>query len=175
MHKTLLTLVLGCFCTFYANAQLGVMKLVGSDSENFNLGYGAFIKTGIPVKEGSSVTVELGLNYFPYKDGEGQGTIMCPLKLGYKYILNKTSEGFYLEPQLGYNVYGISSVPDEDGYNVDFKYHGVVLAAGGGYAFLAGNVPIDVNLRYETVIANGGSNNFISLGITKSFSFGKKN
>ncbi len=174
MNKLLLTLLLGCFCTFYANAQLGVMKLVGSDSENFNLGFGAFIKAGIPAKEGTSITIELGLNYFSYKDGDGQGTIMCPLKVGYKYMFNRTTEGFYVEPQLGYNVYGISSVPDEDGYNVDFKYHGVVLAAGGGYVFMAGKTPIDLNLRYETVIANGGSNNLVSLGITRSFSFGKK-
>jgi hypothetical protein len=51
----------------------------------------------------------------------------------------------------------------------------VVLAAGGGYLFNMGNTPFDVNLRYETVIAHGGSNNLISLGITKFFSFGSRN
>lgn len=151
------------------------MKLVDSESENYNLGFGAFIKAGIPVTESGSVTVELGVNYFSYKDGDGQGTVMCPLKAGYKYMINKSSEGFYVEPQPGYNVYGVSSVPDEDGYNVDLKYYGVVLAAGGGYVFLLGKTPIDFNLRYETVIAQGGSNNMVSLGITRSFSFGQKN
>ena len=174
LKKSYYTLLLGCFCTLYANAQLSVMKLVGSDSENFSLGFGALVKAGFPVTEASSITVELGLNYFRYKDGQGQGTVMCPLKAGYKYMFNKTSEGFYVEPQLGYNLYGISSVPDEDGYNVDLKYNGIVMAAGAGYVFLAGNTPIDFNLRYETVIANGGSNNMVSLGITRSFSFGKK-
>jgi hypothetical protein len=29
---------------------------------------------------------------------------MCPLKLGYRYTVNGTGEGLYIEPQAGYNV-----------------------------------------------------------------------
>jgi|SRR6185312_90937 len=173
MSKEILTTSLLCFLIIQASAQLGVMKLVGNDTKNYKLGFGAFIKAGVPVSDAGSVTLEIGVDFFPLKDA-GEGTAMCPLKAGYRYTLNGTGEGFYIEPQVGYNIYGVTSVLDENGNNVDLKYHGIVLAAGGGYLFSIGNVPIDINLRYETVIAHGGSNNLVSLGITKSFSFGRR-
>jgi hypothetical protein len=173
MSKELLATFLLNFFIIQANAQLGVMKLIGNDTKNYKLGFGAFIKAGFPVSDASNVTLEIGVNFFPSKDA-GEGTAMCPLKAGYRYTLNGTGEGFYVEPQVGYNIYGVTSLLDDNGNNVDLKYHGVVLAAGAGYLFSIGNVPIDINLRYETVIAHGGSNNLVSLGITKSFSFGRR-
>lgn len=173
MRKLMLTLSLLCFFIIQANAQLGVMKLVGSDTKNYKLGFGAFIKAGVPVSKSGAVTIEIGVNYFPSKD-EGEGTVMCPLKVGYRYMLNGTREGFYVEPQVGYNLYGVTSLLDENSYNVDLEYHGVIFAAGGGYLFSIAQIPFNLNLRYETVIAHGGSNNLVSLGITKSFIFGKK-
>lgn len=174
MRKGMLTLSLLFFFIINSNAQLGVMKLVGSDTKNYKLGVGAFIKAGVPVAAGRDVTIEIGVNYFPSKD-EGEGTIMCPLKAGYRYMFNGTRQGFYAEPQIGYNIYGVTSLLDENGYNVDLKYHGVVFAAGGGYLFSIASIPFDLNLRYETVVAHGGSNNLISVGITKSIIFGNKN
>lgn len=173
MSKGILTVYLLFFFIIQANAQIGVMKLVGNNTKNYNLGFGAFIKGGVPVSDAGDVTLEIGLNYFPSKDA-GEGTAMCPLKAGYRYTLNGTGEGFYVEPQVGYNIYGVTSMLDDQGYNVDLKYHGLILAAGAGYLFSIGNVPFDINLRYETVMAHGGSNNLVSLGITKSFSFGKR-
>ena len=173
MSKGILTISLLVLFIIQANAQLGAMKLVGNDTKNYQLGFGAFIKGGFPVSDVGDVTLEIGVDYFPSKDA-GEGTAMCPLKAGYRYTLNGTGEGFYVEPQVGYNIYGVTSLLDDNGYNVDLKYHGVVLAAGAGYLFSIGNVPIDINLRYETVIAHGGSNNLVSLGITKSFSFGRR-
>ena len=172
MRKLIFTLSLLCFFIIRANAQFGVMKLVGSDTKNYNLGFGAFIKTGVPVSNSGAVTIEIGVNYFPSKD-EGEGTVMCPLKVGYRYTLNRTRAGFYVEPQVGYNIYGVTSLLDDNGRNVDLKYNGVIFAAGGGYMF-PGKISFDLNLRYETVIAHGGSNNLVSLGITRSFMFGKK-
>jgi hypothetical protein len=174
MSKGILTISLLFFFIIQVNAQLGVMKLVGNDTKNYKLGFGAFIKAGVPVSDASNVTLEIGADFFPSKDGGGYGTAMCPLKAGYRYTLNGTGEGFYVEPQVGYNIYGITSLQDDNGGNVDLKYYGVVLAAGAGYLFSIGNSPFDVNLRYETVIAHGGSNNLVSLGITKSFSFGRR-
>jgi hypothetical protein len=88
--------------------------------------------------------------------------------------LNGTGQGFYVEPQAGYNIYGVTSLQDENGTDVNLKYHGVILAAGAGYLFSLGRTPFDVNLRYETVMAHGGSNNMISLGISRTISFGKR-
>jgi len=173
MSKGILTISPLFFLVITANAQIGVMKLVGNDTKNYTLGFGAFIKAGFPVSDASKITFEIGADLFPSKDA-GEGTAMCPLKAGYRYTLNGTGEGFYVEPQVGYNIYGTTSLLDKNGDNVDLKYHGIVLAAGAGYLFSIGNVPIDINLRYETVIAHGGSNNLVSLGITKSFSFGRR-
>jgi hypothetical protein len=174
MCKRVLIVFLSFLFIIEASAQIGAMKLVGPNTAKYSLGFGAFIKTGIPVSEGSNVTVELGTAIFPLKDYDFQyGTIMFPLKAGYRYTLNQTGEGFYVEPQIGYNLLGITSLPG-DYDDIELKYHGVVLAAGAGYLFSLGETPFDVNLRYETVIAHGGSNNFISLGITKYFSFGKR-
>jgi hypothetical protein len=173
MSKGILTTSFLFFFIIHSNAQLSVMKLVGNDTKNYQLGFGAFIKAGVPDSDASDDTLEIGVNFFPSKDA-GEGTAMCPLKAGYRYTLNRTGEGFYVEPQVGYNIYGVTSVLDDEGYNVDLKYHGAIFAVGAGYLFSIGNVPLDINLRYETVIAHGGSNNLVSLGITKSFSFGKR-
>lgn len=159
-----------------ANAQLGAMKMVGKNTKDYKFGFGAFIKTGLPVNEGSDFTIEGGVNVFVLDDayGSGSGTIMCPLKLGYRYSLNQTGEGLYVEPQAGFNIYGVTSMHDENGSPVDLTYHGVVLAAGTGYLFTLWNQPFDLNLRYETVIAHGGSNNFVALGISRFISFKKR-
>lgn len=175
MNKRILAALLLFFFISNANAQLGLMKLVGKNTQDYKLGFGLFLKTGLPVNEGSDLTLEGGVSIFLLNDGNGyNGTVMCPLKLGYRYTLNKTGQGFYVEPQVGYNVYGSTSMYDENGYVVDLNYHGVVFAAGTGYLFMAGNQPLDLNLRYETVIAHGGSNNFISLGISRYISLKKR-
>ena len=174
MKQTLTAL----FVIFFlqSNAQLGAMKLIGNNTKDYSIGFGAFIKTGFPVSDAADLTFELGANFFPLKgSGFKYGTAMCPLKAGYRYTLNGSGDGFYVEPQVGYNVYGITSLESEYGETINLKYHGLVLAAGGGYLFNISDTPIDLNLRYETVIANGGSNNMISLGITRSFSFGSRN
>jgi|GEM_PF-790925 len=157
-----------------ANAQIGVMKLVGNNTKDYAIGFGAFIKSGFPVSEDADATFEIGVDIFRIKEYSEYGTIMCPLKVGYRYTLNGTGEGFYVEPQVGFNLYGVTSLPDDYGDNIDLKYHGLILAAGAGYLFTVGRAPFDLNLRYETVIAHGGSNNLISLGISRYISFGKR-
>jgi hypothetical protein len=175
MNKRILATSVLLLYILQANAQLAVMKLVGKDTKDYTLSFGAFIKTGIPVSDGSDVTFELGANFFRLNDGgSGDGTIMCPLKVGYRYTLNETGEGFYVEPQVGYNILGVTSLLDDNGNEVNLRYHGVVLAAGTGYLFTIGRTPFDLNLRYETVIDHGGSNNFICLGISRFISFKKR-
>jgi hypothetical protein len=174
MGKVVLAAFLVFFSLVQANAQLGVMKLVGNNTQDYGMGFGAFIKTGFPASEAADVTLELSANIFPLKGyGFDYGTIMCPLIAGYRYTLDGNGQGFYIEPQIGYNLVGITSLPN-DGNDIDLKYHGVVLGAGTGYLFTIGGAPFDLNLRYETVIAHGGSNNLISLGISRFISFGKR-
>lgn len=177
MCKVILVILILFFSIVHASAQLGAMKLVGKDTKDYAMGFGAFIKTGFPVSDGSTLTLELGANIFLLNDGygSGDGTIMCPLKAGYRYTLNKTGTGLYVEPQVGYNLLGATSIYDDNGKMQNLRYHGAVFAAGTGYLFSLWDAPFDVNLRYETVIAHGGSNNLISLGICRFISFRKRN
>jgi hypothetical protein len=177
MVQRLLAVIIILSVAIQANAQLGVMKWVGKGSSKYDLGFGGFIKSGFPVSDGSDVTLEIGADIFFLNDGYGtsDGTIMCPLKVGYRYTLNGTGEGFYVEPQAGFDLVGVTSLHDASGNQINLNYHGVVFAAGTGFLFTAWNAPFDLNLRYETVIDHGGSNNFISLGISRYISFGKRN
>lgn len=169
MNKGILAILILFFSITEAKAQLGVMKLVGKNTKDYKLGFGAFIKSGFPVNEGSDITLEGEVDIFFLDDGYGSadGTIMCPLKAGYRYTLNKTGQGLYIEPQAGFNLYGITSLHDDNGNEINLKYHGVVFAVGTGYLFTLWNQPFDLNFRYETVIAHGGSNNLISLGLSR--------
>jgi hypothetical protein len=176
MGKRALTASILLFFIIQVNAQIGVMKLVGKNTNNYTIGFGAFVKGGYPVSEGSDITLEIGADIFFLNDGYGtaDGTIMCPLKAGYRYTFDGSGMGFYVEPQAGFNLVGVTSLHDANGNQINLNYHGVVFAVGTGYLFTLWHAPFDLNLRYETVIDHGGSNNLISLGITRFFSFGKR-
>jgi hypothetical protein len=173
MLKGILTATLFLIVTT-GEAQLGVMKMVGHNTSNYSLGFGAYIKGIIPVSQASDLTLELGANIFFLNDGgSGDGTAVVPLKAGYRYSLNGTGMGIYVEPQIGYNIYGVTSA-NVDGYTENFNFHGLVLAAGTGYLFLIGNTPLDLHLRYETIIDHGGSDNYVSLGLSFYLRFGRR-
>jgi hypothetical protein len=59
MGKVVLAAFLVFFSMVQANAQLGVMKLVGNNTQDYGMGFGAFIKTGFPASEAADVTLEL--------------------------------------------------------------------------------------------------------------------
>ena len=175
MGKTILAATILALLVMQANAQISVVKLVGNNTKDYAIGFGAFIKGGVPISEAADVTLELGADIFFMKGSGGDyGTIMCPLKAGYRYTLNKTGQGLYVEPQVGFNLVGVTSLPDENDNTLNLHYHGVVFAAGAGYLFTIGRAPFDLNLRYETVIAHGGSNNFVGLGISRFIFFRKR-
>src|ERR1700683_3536639 len=150
MGKRTLTASILFFSVMLANAQLGVMKLIGNNTSKYTIGFGAFIKSGFPLSQSSDLTIEIGAEIFLLNDGYGtsDGTIMCPLKAGYRYALDGSGEGFYIEPQVGFNLVGVTSLHDANGNQINLKYHGVVFAAGTGYLFNIGRAPFDLNLRY---------------------------
>lgn len=175
MRKGTITVCVLLLLIVQANSQIGAMKLVGKGTKDYSMGFGAFVKAGVPVSDGADLTIEIGADIFPEKEyPTDYGTVMCPLKIGYRYTLDGTGQGWYVEPQAGYNLFGLTSLQDENGNDVNLKYHGIVLSAGAGYLFTLWRAPFDLNLRYETVIAHGGSNNLISLGISRVISFRKR-
>src|SRR3978361_1220120 len=125
-----------------SHAQIEVDKFMGTkNGSHYGLGIGAFIKVAIPISEAASLTPEVGLVFAFLKDGGDQGqdgTAICPLKLGYRYTVNGSGTGFYVEPAIGYNIYGVTSYLDNNGYTQNEKFNGAILSAGVGYLFEPG-------------------------------------
>jgi hypothetical protein len=162
------------FIAIQSRAQLSVIKMVGNDTKDYKLGAGLYLKAGYPVSEGDDITIEAGGYLFRLYDNSFEyGTIVVPAKVGYRYTLNREGNGFYVEPQVGYNIYGASTL-NVNGYAKDFKYHGIVLGAGTGYLFSIWSAPVDLNLHYETIMDKGGSNNYVRLGLVFPFSLKKR-
>ena len=115
----------------------------------------------------ADVSLEVGANVFQLKEDPAYGWAVVPVKVGYRYTLNQTGEGFYLQPQLGYNVYGID--PNDN------KFTGLILTAGAGYLFPPiGKLQIDLGLLFESAFHSGGAANYISLRLTHNFLVGRR-
>ena len=153
------------FVSFKLNAQIQFSKIVGKSSKDYGVGKGGFLKFSHPISEASDVTLELGANVFSLKDDPAYGWALIPIKAGYRYTLNRTGTGFYIEPQVGYNVYGID--PD------DMKYTGLILAAGAGYLFKPiGKIKFDLGILFESAMHKGGPLNYLSVRLSHNFSIG---
>jgi hypothetical protein len=175
MRKIILVTILS-LTLVSANAQLQVLKLVGKNSKEFTLGYGAFLKFGFPVSDADAVTFEGGINFFFDKESSDYGIAVVPVKVGYRYTLNRSGKGFYAEPQAGYNVYGVNSFFDTTTFqDVNKKFHGFVWSVGGGYLFEPGKwIQLDIGLRYESIIVSGGSTNYLALRFSHNFGLNKR-
>ncbi len=156
------------------NAQIEVSKLVGKNSEDYSFGVGAFLKFDFPVSEAAAVTAEGGLRYFLEKEyGDTYGLAYVPLKVGYRYTLNGSGSGFYVEPQVGYNVYGVKSYQADGGLDVNERFNGFLWSAGTGYLFEAGRKgQSDISLRYESLLYKNGPASSIALRYSYNFSAG---
>lgn len=125
------------------------------------------MKVSHPISEGSDITLELGANVFSLKEDPAYGWAVVPIKAGYRYTLNRTGTGFYIEPQVGYNVYGID--PN------NMKYTGLILGGGAGYLFQPiGNIKFDLGLLFESSLHKGGPLNYLSVRLSHNFSIGSR-
>ena len=143
--------------------------MVGKNTKEYKLGAGVYLKAGYPVSEADDITFEAGCYIFSLYDNDYTfATVMVPAKFGYRYTLNRNGDGFYIEPQAGYNFYGLTSL-DVNGYPKDFRYNGIVLGVSTGYLFTVWSSPLDLNIHFETIKAKGGSNNYIRAGLVFPF------
>lgn len=166
MTKNLLLAIL-LIASLNLNAQIQFSKIIGKDSKVYGTGYGGFLKFSHPISEASDLTLELGANVFSLKEDPAFGWALIPIKAGYRYTLNQSGTGFYVEPQVGYNVYGID--PN------DTKFTGLILAAGAGYLFQPiGKIKFDLGLLFESAMHKGGPLNYLSLRLSHNFSFGRR-
>lgn len=170
MKKTQLVLCT-LFIALCSYSQIEVVKMVGKNSSEYSIGFGAALKFGYPVSEAASVTLEGGVVFAPLKYSDfTQGIALVPIKLGYRYTLNGTGSGIYIEPQAGYNVYGALT----NDY-VDENISGLEWAICTGYLFQPGRkTQFEIGLRYESTYYSGGSSSFIGLRFGTNLSFGRR-
>lgn len=158
------------------HAQIEVVKLMGKDSKDYKIGFGAFLKFTTPVSESDFVSVEAGLNAFQNKTDPSYGILTIPIKLGYRYTIDRSGTGLYLEPQAGYNVFGMHPVYNESTYQYDEpKNTGPVAAIQLGYLFQPGNkIQFDLSGFYEMVFHSGTTTSYAGLRLSHNFSFGSR-
>ena len=179
MKTKLLSLFFFLFFCSYVHAQIEVAHLT---SKGFSAtGFGGFLNIGVPVSEGASVTGELGLYYFK-KDNDHIGLI--PLLIGYRYTLDGSGTGLYVEPTAGYSIGGTdiqktneydSPIADPNGDRwLLQKAKGVTAGIGTGYIF-PGRVAINIGLRYKHVfVSSDPALNLFSLRLSHSLSFRRR-
>ncbi len=63
MRKEILCIFL-CLFILQVNAQIAVVKMIGKNTSNYSLGYGAFLKGAYPVSAGDDVTPEASVYFF---------------------------------------------------------------------------------------------------------------
>ncbi|MDQ6763926.1 MAG: autotransporter outer membrane beta-barrel domain-containing protein [Bacteroidota bacterium] len=172
LKKHLLALCLLIGSIKICNAQIEVAHVT---SKNFtSTGFGGFLNFAIPVAEVNYVTLEGGFQYFKNKYDEDLAFI--PVLIGYRYTLNQTGSGFYVEPYAGY-TFGASSIGkyDENGGYLggDEKVEGPTAGVGAGYLIDLGNIPFNFGLRYQHNFGNYATNVF-SFRISHTFHIGRR-
>jgi len=151
-----------------AQIQVDYMSMKGFSA----IGFGTFLNFAFPVNESDYGTIEGGFDAFSKDDNY---VINAPCILGYRYTLDRTGEGFYVEPNLGY-AFGDSDVQvsDQNGFYSNAKIAGFSGGATFGYLFpQSGIIQFNVGLRYEHIFGPVGTN-LLSLRISHAFTFGRR-
>lgn len=142
-------------------------------------GFGGFLNVAIPITEGNSITTEAGFYSFRKDDDL---TVLVPFLLGYRYTLNGSGTGFYMEPTAGYTIGGTDRQKTDqfnspiivDGKYAEQKVAGVTTGAGTGYIF-PGRVAFNIGLRYQHVfVSKDPGLNLFSLRISHTISLRRR-
>ncbi|HEV7621830.1 MAG TPA: outer membrane beta-barrel protein [Flavisolibacter sp.] len=174
--------VLLCLCIFicsFLNAQVEVAHL---STKGFSaIGFGGFLNFAVPISDAESLTLEAGVYSFRQQDNH---IILVPFLLGYRYTLDGSGSGIYVEPDAGYTIgatdiekFNANGTPIPDGNNgyLQQQAKGLTAGIGAGYIF-PGSISFNIGLRYQHVFVSGDpSLNMFSLRLSHSFSFGRRN
>ena len=177
-HLTLISSFL-LLMTFNANAQIEVARVSLKNFKAFGLA--GFLNFSLPLSDADYLTIEGGLQYF--KDKNDDDLMLVPALLGYRYTINRTGTGFFLEPNAGYcfggssiqkyNAVG-SPIAESDGTLAVEKVAGPVAGLGIGYLFApSGNIQFNVAIRYQRTFGEAATN-VVAFRISHAFTFGRK-
>ena len=144
------------------------LSLPTSDFGNyFKTGAGGYVKGMLGVGKAGQVTVTTGYSSFKeagdWEDFTTTVTIV-PLLFGYRHNFN----GFFVEPQLGYGIYGAKVTDFQEGFYTE-SGGAFTWAAGVGYIF---NNQVEVSARYQSGGQQGTNFNLFGLRLGYNFSLG---
>ncbi len=159
MKKKIPLLFIGLFCFFRVNAQIEVAH--ASTKDYSATGFGGFLNFSFPIQDVNYITFDAGVEYF--KDRNTRELDLFPLLLGYRYTLDQSGSGWYVEPNAGYS-FAIGDIEDPEGASAGI---------GVGYLIDLGNIPFTFSARYEHVFGNPAANVY-SIRIAHSFGFSKR-
>ena len=133
----------------------------------FKTGVGGYVKGMFGVGKSGQVTVTSGYSSFKeagdWEDFTTTVTIV-PLLFGYRHNFNS----FFVEPQLGYGIYGAKVNAFEEGFTSE-SGGAFTWAAGVGYVFAN---QIEVSARYQTGGQQGVNFSLFGLRLGYNFSLG---
>ncbi|MGN6601155.1 MAG: hypothetical protein ACTHK8_01825 [Ginsengibacter sp.] len=142
----------------FCNAQIEGAYAI---TKNFHaFGFGGFLNFSLPVSEANYLTIDAG--YEQFKDNYDLD--VAPVLLGYRYTLDQSGSGWYVEPNVGYafNAGG------------DLRIQGASAGFGLGYLVDVGSIPFNFGLRYEHVFGSPATE-ILSFRIAHSLSLGFRN
>jgi hypothetical protein len=145
------------FCSA-ANAQLQVDYLTFKGFSS--IGFGGSFNFSVPVSDADYVTGEAGLDVFSKND---EHVAIAPMLLGYRYTIDGSGTGWYIEPNAGYSFAGTDiQIVDQYGNYTDQNVSGISTGLSLGYLFEpSGKIQFNVGLRYR--LQYGLTENFARL------------
>lgn len=169
---------------FALSKSFGQVEIGYANRKDFKaIGFGAFLNLSIPASESNYITIEGGVQYF--KNGYDEELAHIPILVGYKYTLDQSGKGFYVEPHGGY-AFGESTIQaydengsllsDGNGNLIYQKVKGPMAGLGFGYLIAPeeSSFRMNIELRFQHSFAKDPGNT-VFLRIAKAFSIGGKN
>ena len=146
------------------NNQIGIAAEVGLPmgdfGDSFKTGIGGSVKGLLGVGQAGQITFTTGYTKFKGKDNGlfDYSSSIIPLLVGYRHNLS----GFYVEPQIGYGIYG-AKVEDESNSDGAFTYAlGIGFAASG----------FDAGVRYQGASKDGSTTSLVGIHVGYNFTLG---
>jgi hypothetical protein len=172
MKKIILGLV--CVLTLSAvNAQKGTTQIgvaaelglpMGDFGDGFKTGFGGSVKGLFGIGEAGQITFTTGYSGFKMKgstDDFKMSLSIIPLLAGYRHNFS----GFYVEPQLGYGIYGVKTeFDDEDATDSEGAF---TYALGLGYA----KNGFDAGVRYQNGKVKDADSGFSLIAFRVGYNF----
>ncbi|HTR30778.1 MAG TPA: hypothetical protein VMH27_16015 [Puia sp.] len=171
MFKQLFTALLILCISQSANAQIEIDRL---SFKGFNaIGFGGFFNLAFPVTDADYITAELGLSAF---SNNGSSVVTAPLLAGYRFTIDRSGTGFYLEPNAGYGFAATDiQLPNSQGIYSDAKISGAAAGLTFGYLFQpGGRIQFNLGIRYEHIFGSDFAPDIFSFRIAHAFTFGRR-